>query len=174
MMKISVLLVLCLLLSAFSAAQEFPQVEVFGGYSYMSFANAAVNLNGWNGAMQYNVNRTIGLKADVSGHYDTPYGALNSYSFLFGPVFSTRIEGFTPFLHALAGANRLSTSIDGLNVADTAFAMAFGGGVDIKVAHRFSVRPVQVDYLFTKHGTATHQNNVRVSAGVVFELGKYK
>ncbi len=172
-MKISVLLVLCLMLSAFSVAQEFPQVEVFGGYSYMRFANA-LNLNGWNGAMQYNVNRTVGIKADVSGHYDTPYGALNSYSFLFGPVFSTRVEGFTPFLHALAGANRISTSIDGLSASDTAFAMAFGGGVDIKVAHRFSVRPVQVDYLFTKHFTAMHQNNVRVSAGLVFELGGYK
>jgi len=113
MMKISVLLVLCLLLSAFSAAQEFPQVEVFGGYSYMSFANAAVNLNGWNGAMQYNVNRTIGLKADVSGHYDTPYGALNSYSFLLGLCFPPELRGSPPFYMRLPEPTGLVQALTG-------------------------------------------------------------
>jgi hypothetical protein len=31
----------------------------------------------------------------------------------------------------------------------SSFAMAIGGGVDFKVSHRFSIRPVQVDYLMT-------------------------
>jgi opacity protein-like surface antigen len=182
MTKICILLVLCVLLSVFSVAQEFPRVEVFGGYSYMrSWPEGApgTNLNGWNGAMQYNTSRSIGFKADVSGHYGTPVAGttVNSYSFLFGPVISSRVEGspgFTPFLHGLVGANRVSASTAGLNASDTAFAMALGGGLDVKAARRVSARLVQVDYLFTKHGTATHQNNIRVSAGVVFQLGGQK
>jgi len=180
MKKICVLFVLCLLLSTFSVAQEFPRVEAFGGYSYMRFQPAGttgIDLNGWNGAMQYNASRSIGFKGDISGHYRTPSGSLNSYSFLFGPVISNRIEGspgFAPFLHGLVGATRISTRSAGLNTSDTAFAMVFGGGVDVKVARRVSARLVQVDYLFTKHGTATHQDNVRVSAGVVFQLGGHK
>ena len=176
MTKICVLLVLCPLLSAFSVAQEFPRVEVFGGYSYMRF-QPGINLNGWNGAMQYNVSRSIGFKADASGHYGTPSGSLNSYSFLFGPVISSRVEGspgFTPFLQGLIGVNRISTSADGLSASDSAFAMAFGGGLDVKAARIVSARVIQVDYLFTKHGTAMHQNNVRVSAGVVFQFGGQK
>jgi opacity protein-like surface antigen len=182
MTKSCVLLVLCLLLSAFSVAQEaqeFPRVEVFGGYSYLRFPAGAngINLNGWNGAMQYNASRSIGFKADVSGHYGTPSGSLNSYSFMFGPVISSRVEGspgFTPFLHGLVGVNRISTSAAGVSGSDSAFAMAFGGGLDVKAARRVSARLIQVDYLFTKHGTAMHQNNIRVSAGVVFQLGGQK
>jgi opacity protein-like surface antigen len=182
MAKICILLLLCLLLGAFSFAQEFTRVEAFGGYSYLRFqpeGGSGINLNGWDGAMQYNASRSIGFKADISGHYGTPVAGetLNSYSFLFGPVISSRVEGsngFTPFLHGLVGANRISASAAGLSTSDTAFAMAFGGGVDVKAAHRVSARLVQIDYLFTKHGTATHQNNVRVSAGVVFHLGGQK
>ena len=181
MTKTYVLLVMCLFLSTFSIAQEFPRVEVFGGYSYLHFkpeGATALNLNyGWNSAMQFNVNRLIGFTADVSGHYGTPVAGVNfnSYSFLFGPVASNRFKEATVFVHALAGANRISASTSGLSASDTAFAMAFGGGVDTNVTHHVSVRAIQLDYLFTKHGTAPMnvQNNVRASAGVVFQFGGY-
>lgn len=179
MTKTYLLLVMCLFLSTFSIAQEFPRVEVFGGYSYLHFkpeGATGLNLNyGWNSAMQFNVNRLIGFKADVSGHYGTPVAGvnLNSYSFLFGPVASNRFKEATVFVHALAGANRISTSPTQPGFPDTSFAMAFGGGVDINATHHVSVRAIQVDYLFTKHGTAPEnvQNNIRVSAGVVFQFG---
>jgi opacity protein-like surface antigen len=179
MTKPSVLLALCLLFSSRSAAQqEFPRAEVFGGYSFAH--NYAVHLDfdwGWTAAPQFNLTRSIGFKADVTGHYATPVAGqsinVNSYRFLFGPVVSNRVEGspagFTPFLHALAGVDRISAS--GSKISDSAFAMAFGGGVDINATRCISVRVVQVDYLFTKHGTTTHQDNIRVSAGVVFKLG---
>jgi hypothetical protein len=48
------------------------------------------------------------------------------------------------------------------------FAMAFGGGVDYPVRKRMSWR-IGADYL-TSTGTA--QNHVRVSTGLVWELGK--
>ena len=69
----------------------------------------------------------------------------------------------------IAGDNGLAFS-----TSNNSFAMAIGGGVDVKVAHRFSIRPVQVDYLmthFNELGTgAQNQNNLRVSTGVVFHF----
>jgi hypothetical protein len=51
-------------------------------------------------------------------------------------------------------------------------------GLDVKLTDHISLRAGQVDYLFTKHnfsggvqGIATHQNNYRASAGVVFQFG---
>jgi outer membrane immunogenic protein len=52
--------------------------------------------------------------------------------------------------------------------------MTVGGGVDVKISRRFSIRPAQVDYLLTRFnefGTgAQTQNNLRVSTGVVFHF----
>ena len=65
---------------------------------------------------------------------------------------------------------------NGLAFSDSnnTFAMAIGGGVDFKVSHRFSIRPLQVDYLmtrFTELGLgAQNQYNLRVSSGVVFRF----
>jgi opacity protein-like surface antigen len=179
MTKLSVFLAPFLLLGSFSAAQqEFPRAEVFGGYSFAHNYTGHLDFDwGWTAAPQFNLTRSIGLKADATGYYATPKAgqSVNSYSFLFGPVVSNRVEGspagFTPFLHALAGVDRIRASASGSTISDKAFAMAFGGGVDINAIRRISVRLVQIDYLYTKHGTATHQDNIRVTAGVVFRFG---
>ncbi len=165
------------------------------------------NFNGWNAAAQVNITRLFGIKADFSGHYGTPVTvssqiqmllqqagitglppSARSYSYLFGPVVSQNMGRYKPFAHALFGANTVSTNlsgvsigglgIPGLTLSDTAFAMAFGGGVDVKLKDRISLRAGQFDYLFTKHdfsfgapGVAAHQNNYRASVGIVFQIG---
>jgi len=161
--------------------------------------------NGWNASAQYNVTHFLGIKGDFSGHYNTPVtissriaNALaqagitglppkaHSYSYLFGPVLFQSKGRYTPFAHALFGQNSVGTSlshvtglgISGLTTSDSAFAMAFGGGVDIKISERIAVRAGQVDYLYTKHdfsggapSIAKHQNNLRASVGIVFQFG---
>ncbi len=64
------------------------------------------------------------------------------------------------------------------HVSDSTFAMAFGGGLDWKAGDHILVRVAQADYLYTKHdfsfgvpGIATHQNNIRLSAGIVYVFG---
>jgi hypothetical protein len=57
------------------------------------------------------------------------------------------------------------------------FAMAAGGGLDIKVNKHFSFRPVSVDYLLTRFpnlstGSNENQNSIRASAGFIFTFGK--
>jgi len=156
---------------------------------------------GWEAAGQYNLTRLLGIKADFSGNYGTPVSvpgvtgipSAHSYTFLFGPVVSYRTGRLTPFFHGLFGVNRLSIGGSTLNTAagpfffipggysETAFAMAFGGGLDVKVSHHFAVRVGQFDYLYTKHclsfegectlgvdgAPAAHQNNYRFSTGIV-------
>jgi opacity protein-like surface antigen len=126
---------------------------------------------------------------------------VSTTQFLGGVQFKNNmIEGsrFRPFAHILAGLAHQSIALDGvvttpgggggggrpfglgtpINVETSAnnFAMAFGGGVDIKINHHFSIRAIQVDYnpIFFRDqnvGTITipgqTQNNFRLGAGVV-------
>lgn len=157
-------------------------------------------VNGWNGAVQANINPWLGAVADFSGYYGTPItlsaeaqAALKAaginltppkdsfYNFLFGPVVASRTGRFTAFTHALLGANRVAATVNsfqasgvtipGASQSDTSFAMAFGGGVVARIAKQLSVRLFQADYLYTKHGVGAHQNNFRVSAGIVYRIG---
>jgi hypothetical protein len=49
--------------------------------------------------------------------------------------------------------------------ADTAFAMAFGGGLDIHASEHLDIRPIMVDYLPTFFNS-TRQDNFRAGAGI--------
>jgi hypothetical protein len=55
-----------------------------------------------------------------------------------------------------------------------AFAMDFGGGVDIPIGKKISFRPAQIDYLLTRYSNqftkTSNQNNFRYSVGIVFTL----
>jgi hypothetical protein len=52
--------------------------------------------------------------------------------------------------------------------------MAIGGGVDYRLTNRFSLRPLQVDYLLTRFNEGTpnnqSQNNLRASTGIVIHF----
>ena len=84
---------------------------------------------------------------------------------------------FQPFGQVLAGlAHSSGTLVQGANPgaanAGAAFAGDFGGGLDLRVNPRFSIRLVEADYLLTTfdNGTNNHQNNLRISAGVVIRF----
>jgi len=160
------------------SAQESPKAELFGGYSYLraDAGGEGVNLNGWNASIAVNPNRWFGLVADFSGHYGSPFDVDTSvHSFLFGPRVSYRKHGtVTPFAHALFGAThiKVTTNVAGakLTESDTAFALALGGGIDVKLRPSVALRLIQADYLLTRFGEET-QNNVRLSTGFVFRWG---
>ncbi len=172
-MKWRVLALALLLLSLTVAvkAQEVPQVEVFGGYSYLrvnpGHSLPSVNSNGWNASVLGNINRWFGVKADFDGHYGNVFGVNgNIHNFLFGPQFSIPTGKFKPFVHGLVGPSHGSAS----GVSDTVLGYAVGGGLDYNVHQRFSLRIAQVDYVGTQYANNT-QHNLRVSTGIVFRLG---
>jgi Outer membrane protein beta-barrel domain len=63
-----------------------------------------------------------------------------------------------------------------VSATQTAFAMAVGGGLDIRLGKRFSFRPVSVDYVLTRFpslstGDNQNQNSIRAGAGIIFTFG---
>lgn len=158
------------------AQDEFPRVQVFGGYSYVSADTNALSgrqsLNGWNAQGNVNFNKWLGLTADFGGYYGSPsHVTIHDYSFLFGPTLTYRTEHVAPFFHALFGGNHINAAALGGSGGNTAFAMAFGGGLDLPISEHFGVRLAQVDWLRTQH-FSTSQNNVRFSTGIMFNFGK--
>ena len=118
----------------------------------------------------------------------------NLFTYLFGPQFKVRSHKIQPFAHLLFGgahtnvySNAFATLcqpvVNGCSVTKAptsqAFAMDFGGGVDIPINKTISFRPAQIDYLLTRFSNAfsgtTNQNNLHFSVGIVFTLanGKY-
>lgn len=101
------------------------------------------------------------------------------FNFLAGPELKGRNHTrFTPFAHALFGmthtTNTFSTSGSALNLsrtdADTGFGMTYGGGVEIRLVRKVSIR-VSLDYSKAYVGSSAlpsqRVNSVGFSIGVV-------
>lgn len=162
-------------------AQNTPQMEIMGGYSYLrsDVGGADLSMNGWQISVTENLNNWFGGTAEFSGFYANttpPLGPpdinVNAHMFLFGPHFAFRKNpSFTPFAHVLVGAIRGSQGYLAISQAKTDFAAEFGGGFDIKVSKRVSIRVIQADYIATPF-LDQRQDNVRLSAGIVLRLGE--
>ncbi len=186
--------VLILGLCLAAAAADEPRVEAFGGISFlhidtMGLNNQGLKANyaGWDTEFQVNVNKVLGLTADFGGNYgrllpDTP--TKHIYTYAFGPTFSFRGEHAVVFAHTLFGANTtniITAQGIGSTASDTAFAMAFGGGLDVKLSRVLALRLGQLDWLYTRHDLSLvrvnglqlkdHQNNIRYAGGIVFNFG---
>jgi opacity protein-like surface antigen len=192
MQKLFLIAALTLALPLIAQAQESPRTEILAGYSYLRADDNDIDaldrdLNGYNISGNITVfRRWFGLKADVSGHFGdfltnvTPRTDFQQYLFLFGPQFTLRkSERFTPFAHVLFGAarTRLDNDTTGVDITDTGFAFAAGGGVDIKaLSSRLAIRLAQADYIMTRFDDpsgsgSTTSHNIRVSTGVVLRFG---
>lgn len=74
-----------------------------------------------------------------------------------------------PFAQILGGAAHAGGGAAGNGDGTNRFAARAGGGLDVPVSRRFSVR-AQIDYYATTFANATnnHQNNLLIGAGVVY------
>jgi hypothetical protein len=85
-----------------------------------------------------------------------------------------------PFGEVLIGGGHASgglysgTSTSASYGSQNGFALTTGGGLDVKLATYLALRLIQADYLLTrfKNGTNDHQNNLRLSAGIVLRFGR--
>lgn len=165
-----------------------PQVEVGLNYSFDRVnpggGLSAYSANGGFADLEYNWTRHLGLVADLGANYTGTANGISvgntTFQYLFGPRFNVRHGRFNPYFQALFGEQRFSNGFNpgGLapytNAAQNDFAMALGGGLDVAVNNRISVRPFEVDYFPTEvsPGNLNYlQNNFRYSAGVVLRLG---
>jgi hypothetical protein len=168
-------------------AQDYPRAEAFGGYSYFRANPERFNLNGWNASVSGNLGRWFGVVGDFSGHYGAPsvFGFtvpgvnISSHTYMGGPKFMLHNRGpVTPFAHFLIGVASVNTRAFVISHSYQALAAAAGGGFDIRLSNHLAIRAVQVDYLMTRFetfedqllGSNGRQNNMRLSAGLVFRF----
>jgi hypothetical protein len=142
---------------------------------------------GFETAVIGNVNRYIGIMGDFSAHFSsnefavpftasTQPGSINPrlFNFLAGPELKLRNHTrFTPFVHALVGVAHSSATFNTagsiINLsrtdADTGFAVAYGGGLDIRILRRLSFR----GFLTYNQTSVDHQkvNSLGWSSGIL-------
>ena len=93
---------------------------------------------------------------------------------LFGAAHS---NGYGSILRCISGNDPTSCNLSSGNGNNNAFAMEFGGGLDIPLSKSVQIRPVEVDYLYTNFSSnhvahiANSQNSFKYFAGVNFTLG---
>lgn len=183
--------VLCsaLLLMTISSSAQQPvrglkqgvTVELAGGFAHTQFNNGSSgypNMNGFFGSVGVNILPWLQLQADASGQYGSLTGATtNIYSNHFGPrVFYRPLHSttFVTFGEFLAGGSRLDLNINGpggARFSENGFSFKAGGGVDWHISPHWSVRVFDADYYRTSF-LQTHQNNLWMSTGIVFTLGR--
>jgi len=171
---LSLFTLILLLLSSSALGQDgdYPKVEAFGGFSWIELdglGGEGERFYGWQASISGNFHENIGIVFDAGGRYKS---GIQSYEFLVGPRFTMRIEDGAVFVHALAGLNHARISGLGDTLSDTAFAMGFGGGVDINIGDWGALRMMQVDYIGTRiSGLDEWDWNYRVGIGFVFKFG---
>lgn len=174
-------------------------------YSFVSFypASAYANrksLNGGGGSFAYFWKELIGVKAEFQGyasnttHFVIPPGVPNVpagtynvqgnlFTYLFGPVIQPRKSKIAPYGQILFGAahtnvySNLFNAVGkvGATPSNNGFAMAVGGGIDIRINDTFYFRPAQFDFLLTNFNNNyiagnRIQNNFRYLAGVAIRF----
>ncbi|HJR09245.1 MAG TPA: outer membrane beta-barrel protein [Pyrinomonadaceae bacterium] len=176
------------------STDEYPKVTFFAGYSFDKpdvNNSGAPNLHGFDTQVTGHLNKYFGVKGDFSAHFGSEGENTNIvcvqapcptfkvknrlYQFLGGPEVRARNSSkVTPFAHVLVGAAHLRNSIsgtfipNGITATITRFALAAGGGVDVRANDRIDIRIVQVEYnpIFFQGSTS---NGVRISTGIVFK-----
>jgi opacity protein-like surface antigen len=157
----------------------------------VAFAGRQI-LNGFNASATVYLAEAFGLTGDFSGHFEThrlpdPLGGnidthIRVFNLLGGPQYKFRNDSrVTPFVRGLAGITntRSRLEVPSLNSTSTAsstdFALAIGGGVDVRVSKHVDLRVFQFDYnpVFLSSGNELgfggRADNVRFSFGVVIK-----
>jgi peptidoglycan-associated lipoprotein len=88
-----------------------------------------------------------------------------------------KIHGkWEPFAEAMAGATQATGGFSRIGITSGGGSFVFtglvGGGLDRRINPRWAVRLFDVDYFPTtfNNGADDHQNNLKVTAGVVFHF----
>ena len=179
------------------AQDEYPTVEIFGGYSYLSVDVGAdfedddfdiderEGFHGFGVSVAGNFSKSFGIVGDFSYNRKSIADIVgfdanaNITLFLFGPRFTARGDKVDGFVHALIGGARERISVDvpgeNVNVSNTDLALGFGGGVDVKAGDMFAIRLFQLDYIpiraedpFTGDKQWSHNFRFQVGAVVRF------
>jgi outer membrane protein OmpA-like peptidoglycan-associated protein len=155
-------------------------------------------LGGGSTSVAINANRYFGFVGDFGAYHDTRFGpgappiggTVDSYgdvyTYMFGPRLSFRRDRVTPFVQALfGGAHAGDVTLNGCTGIgctplpfENSFTFSAGGGLDITLVRHVALRLFQAEYVMTRFkdptsstGGSGSQNDLRLSAGIVFRFG---
>jgi hypothetical protein len=175
---------LCLV-GTFAAAQtNQPIDEVYGGYSWLHPGGYGdLNYQVPDLTSGFDISNTyylpklhnVGIVLDGSGHL--PKNGSGAGFGLAGLQYKYHGQVFSPFARFLVGGANLSPECCG--GTKWSVGVGGGGGFDLNLGRMFSLRVAQVDYIYSTYShtfpnaRSTTWNNVRLSAGLVLNLGNY-
>jgi opacity protein-like surface antigen len=157
-------------------------VNANGTTRRVDFVSDRIPYNGATTEIVANVTRHIGLVGNFSATFANTdfvdslsggafHARVSRYLLLGGPRYNFRNSSpFIPYAHALFGVARYQAKFRNHDftcpdTTETAFAMALGGGLDIRASKHIDVRAGQIDYVpvFFSH---KREDGLRFSAGV--------
>src|SRR4030095_861352 len=178
-----IFLIACCTSLSLGQTTDDPKNEFFVGYSYHSADINTLTIdphrtsqNGVNVAYMRNLNRHVGVKVEASAHFKRDSQQLSGaqftskrdqYYFLGGVEFKAPSNSrVTPFAQALVGASLFRGFTSNTSAAGnvftfddaSSFAMALGGGLDVRANDRISIRIIQANYAPTFFGPGRQDN----------------
>ncbi len=191
----AVLIALALVLGlsgTYVTAQEtvFPKNEVYVGYAWLH-PNGSVDwgqvpdiTNGFDVSVTHYLPsiHNLGIIVDGSyhwnGHGGGPAGNLggNIGLIMGGIQYKAHSTQLSPFVRVMAGAADISPDVVR---SEWKPAIDLGGGLDLNLTKMFSIRIAQLDYIWTYYRennqmhTTNNFNMIRLSGGLVFNIGEY-
>lgn len=187
----TLLLIVAAVSPVFAVAQSSPvsggshPAEVAFDYTYLR-SNAppggcgCINMNGGSASFAWMPGR-FGLVGDVTfdtgSNISTSHYGLTLTAFTAGARYAPRFRhsAIQPFGQVLAGVAHSSGSLTQIPAdtnASAAFAANVGGGIDWRISRHVGFRAIEAEYLVTTfdNGVNDHQNNLRISTGLVLHF----
>jgi len=174
------------LMGTFAAAQVTiqPKAELYAGYAWLHPGGhydlgipTQDHAEGVDESFVYYLPaaHNLGVMFDSSQHFGKT--DQNIYYMLGGLQYKYHTDSFSPFFRVFVGAVRQDapTYIDQWNAA-----LGAGGGIDYHLGHHIGIRVAQADYIYSNYsqaaqfgGGSKQWNSVRLSAGLLYEIGNY-
>ena len=194
LLAVSALVCALCLLGTFAAAQTIQPVdEVFGGYSwlhtngYVDFGYRSPDIaDGFDISNTYYLPQAhnLGILADFSYHWDgkvpnTGVDNVHVANILGGLQYKYHTETFSPFVRVFVGTVDHAGGNGTGSVSKWSVGVGGGGGFDLNITKKFTIRLAQVDYIYSNYsprflsGQSTQWNSIRLAAGIVLNLGSY-
>jgi hypothetical protein len=157
------------------AMAQSHELDLVTGYNYQNSDEGKglrSNLNGWYASLQYDLNDTIAITAEIDNYYGALRNQyLNQQNYVAGPQFTFRSSTakLRPFIFIEVGDQRSS----GMGNVTHSFELQICGGVELQLQDRISLQftPGQYNLAF-ESGNPTHSYSANV--GIVWTLWKQK
>jgi len=170
-------------------AQDHSSHEIALNYTYVH-TNAppdgcgCFSMNGGSGSYAYHPGPQFAAVVEFGAvHAANINGTgldLKLASYLFGPRFYYRRQNarFVPYGQVLLGPVHITGGLAPANAngasSSTVVGSTLGGGVELNLSRRITLRMAQVDYFVTTFDNKVdgHQNNLRISTGAAYYFGR--